>query len=143
MSTSRDSRIGLPLSSDSRTASSRERSWMIRAMRNRYLPRSAGGGGGAGARRARVAGGGHRAVHVGRARFGHLGQDLLGGGRDGLERAAVLAGGELPVDEQPVGLVDMRDRAGFGRGGVLELWHVSPARSSRGRSRGRGQAWAA
>ena len=32
--------IGLPLSSVSRTASSRLRSWMIRAMRNRYLARS-------------------------------------------------------------------------------------------------------
>src|SRR5690242_568949 len=42
MSTSRDSRIGLPLSSDSRTANSRARSCRSRAIRNRYLPRSAG-----------------------------------------------------------------------------------------------------
>src|SRR3954452_4037801 len=42
MSTSRDSRIGLPLSSDSRTANSRARSCSRRAIRNRYLPRSAG-----------------------------------------------------------------------------------------------------
>ena len=40
MSVSRDSRIGLPLSSDSSTASSRPRSWMIRAIRYRYLARS-------------------------------------------------------------------------------------------------------
>src|SRR3954469_6573956 len=40
MSTSRDSRIGLPLSSDSSTASSRERSWISRAIRNRYFARS-------------------------------------------------------------------------------------------------------
>ena len=33
--------MGLPLSSDSSTASSRARSWMARAIRNRYLPRSA------------------------------------------------------------------------------------------------------
>src|SRR5690606_845107 len=39
-STSRDSRIGLPLSSDSSTASSRDRSAMIRAIRNRYFARS-------------------------------------------------------------------------------------------------------
>jgi hypothetical protein len=32
--------MGLPLSSVSRTASSRLRSWMMRAMRNRYLARS-------------------------------------------------------------------------------------------------------
>ena len=37
---SRDSRSGLPPSSDSTTASSRARSWISRAMRNRYLPRS-------------------------------------------------------------------------------------------------------
>src|SRR5690606_11303345 len=37
---SRDSRIGLPLSSDSSTASSRDRSAMIRAIRNRYFARS-------------------------------------------------------------------------------------------------------
>ena len=43
MSTSRDSRIGLPPSSDSTTASSRARSWISRAIRNRYLPRSIGG----------------------------------------------------------------------------------------------------
>src|SRR3954468_4187620 len=42
MSTSRDSRIGWPLSSDSRTANSRARSCSRRAIRNRYLPRSAG-----------------------------------------------------------------------------------------------------
>ena len=42
-STSRDSRIGLPLSSVSSTASSRARSATIRAMRNRYLARSAPG----------------------------------------------------------------------------------------------------
>ena len=41
MSTSRDSLIGLPLSIDSSTASSRARSWMMRAMRKRYFPRSA------------------------------------------------------------------------------------------------------
>ncbi len=41
MSTSRDSLIGLPLSIDSRTASSRLRSWMIRAIRKRYFERSA------------------------------------------------------------------------------------------------------
>ena len=40
MSTSRDSRTGLPPSIDSTTASSRARSWISRAMRNRYLPRS-------------------------------------------------------------------------------------------------------
>src|SRR5262245_39913453 len=40
MSTSRDSRIGLPLSIDSSTASSRDRSWIRRAMRKRYLARS-------------------------------------------------------------------------------------------------------
>ena len=39
---SRVSRIGLPLSRVSTTASSRERSATRRAMRNRYLPRSAG-----------------------------------------------------------------------------------------------------
>src|SRR5699024_4680281 len=39
-STSRVSLMGLPLSIDSRTASSRERSWMMRAIRNKYLPRS-------------------------------------------------------------------------------------------------------
>ncbi len=33
--------IGLPLSSDSSTAISRARSWMIRAIRKRYFPRSA------------------------------------------------------------------------------------------------------
>src|SRR3954451_3355628 len=43
MSTSRDSLIGLRLSSDSSTASSRERSWTIRAIRNRYFARSAPG----------------------------------------------------------------------------------------------------
>ena len=32
--------MGLPLSSDSSTASSRARSWMTRAMRNKYLARS-------------------------------------------------------------------------------------------------------
>ena len=41
MSTSRDSLIGLPLSIDSSTAISRARSWMIRAIRKRYLLRSA------------------------------------------------------------------------------------------------------
>ena len=40
MSTSRVSLIGLPLSIDSRTASSRPRSWMIRAIRKRYFARS-------------------------------------------------------------------------------------------------------
>ena len=40
MSTSRDSRKGLPPSIVSTTASSRERSWIRRAMRNRYLARS-------------------------------------------------------------------------------------------------------
>ena len=42
-STSRDSLIGLPLSSVSSTASSRERSATIRAIRNRYFARSAPG----------------------------------------------------------------------------------------------------
>ena len=73
-----------------------------------------------------LAGGGHRTVHVGRARLGHLGQDLLGGGRDGLERAAVRAGRELPVDEEPVGLTQGDDGPRFRRGGVLELGHLSP-----------------
>ncbi len=40
-STSRDSLIGLPLSMDSNTANSRDRSASSRAIRNRYLPRSA------------------------------------------------------------------------------------------------------
>jgi hypothetical protein len=35
--------MGLPLSSDSSTASSRARSWTIRAIRNRYLARAAAG----------------------------------------------------------------------------------------------------
>src|SRR5207248_1146893 len=39
-STSRDSLIGLPPFSDSSTANSRERSWRIRAIRNRYFARS-------------------------------------------------------------------------------------------------------
>ena len=43
MSTSRDSRIGLPPSSDSTIASSRARSWISRAIRNTYLPRSSAG----------------------------------------------------------------------------------------------------
>ena len=43
MSTSRDSRSGLPPSSVSTTASSRARSWMSRAIRNRYLARSRSG----------------------------------------------------------------------------------------------------
>ena len=42
MSTSRDSLSGLPPSIVSTTASSRERSWISRAIRNRYLPRSSG-----------------------------------------------------------------------------------------------------
>ena len=68
-STSRDSRIGLPLSSDSSTASSRARSCMMRAMRNRYLPRSRAGSFGPD----RVVGparGRDRAVDVGRAGLG-------------------------------------------------------------------------
>ena len=40
MSTSRDSRIGLPPSIDSTTASSRARSWIRRATRKRYFARS-------------------------------------------------------------------------------------------------------
>ncbi len=40
---SRDSRIGLPPSIVSTMASSRARSWISRAMRNRYLPRSSAG----------------------------------------------------------------------------------------------------
>ena len=68
-----------------------------------------------------LAGGGHRAVHVGRAGLGHLGQDLLGGGRDGLERAAVRAGPELPVDEQPVGLLDGDDPRDSGAGAYSNL----------------------
>ena len=40
---SRDSRIGLPPSIVSTTASSRARSWIRRAIRNRYLPRSSAG----------------------------------------------------------------------------------------------------
>ncbi len=40
MSTSRDSLSGLPPSIVSTTASSRERSWISRAIRNRYLARS-------------------------------------------------------------------------------------------------------
>src|ERR1035437_2598988 len=43
MSTSRDSFIGLPLSRVSRTANSRARSARMRAIRKRYLPRSAPG----------------------------------------------------------------------------------------------------
>ena len=43
MSTSRDSRIGLPPSSDSTIASSRARSWISRAIRKTYLPRSSAG----------------------------------------------------------------------------------------------------
>src|SRR3954470_2455497 len=42
-STSRVSLMGLPLSIDSSTASSRERSWVVRAMRYRYLARSVAG----------------------------------------------------------------------------------------------------
>ncbi len=40
---SRDSRIGFPPSIVSTTASSRARSWIRRAIRNRYLPRSSAG----------------------------------------------------------------------------------------------------
>ena len=40
---SRDSRIGLPPSIVSTIASSRARSWISRAIRNRYLPRSSAG----------------------------------------------------------------------------------------------------
>ena len=101
-STSRDSLIGLPLSSDSSTASSRARSWMIRAMRKRYLARSAPGirrphpaVGPAGGRRRR---GRRRPRRPRRPRRGPPrwpGEIVL--------KDAPLAVDELAVDEQAVG----------------------------------------
>ena len=78
MSTSRDSRIGLPLSIDSSTASSRARSWMMRAIRYRYLARSAPRIGPQ-TSLVRPPGGRDGGVHIGLAGLGDLGQDLLGG----------------------------------------------------------------
>ena len=78
MSTSRDSLIGLPLSIDSSTAISRARSWMIRAIRKRYLPRSAPlirDQTRVYARRAALT----ASVDVGLVGLGDLGEHLLGG----------------------------------------------------------------
>ena len=65
----------------------------------------------------RIAGGGGRA-----------GGDLLGGGVDGLERGA-RAAGELAVHEEPVGLLDVDDRARLGSRRVLEDAHLFSCRS--------------
>src|SRR4051812_3469755 len=118
MSMSRDSRIGLPLSSDSRTANSRARSCRMRAIRNRYLPRSAGRIGPPDAGE-RSAGGGDGTVDVRLAAAGDLGEDLLGGRVDRLE-GLTGAVDELAVDEQAVRRRDVDDRARLGRGGVCE-----------------------
>ena len=94
----------------------------MRAIRKRYLPRSAPGHPPPDplVRRARRRDG---AVHVGGAGLGHLGEDLLGGGADRLEGRAACGVDELAVDEQPVGRADVDDGARLRRGGVLELCH--------------------
>ncbi len=75
-----------------------------------------------------LAGGLHRAVDVGGVGLRDLGEDLLGGGVDGLERGA-RAAGELAVHEEPVGLLDVDDRARLGGRRVLEDAHLFSCRS--------------
>src|SRR3981081_4090382 len=93
--------MGLPLSSDSRTASSRDRSWISRAMRYRYLARSAGAifpQTSSCARRAAATARSTSPEPPSPARPQHL----LGGRVARLHGLAVNRVGELPVDEQPV-----------------------------------------
>ena len=108
---------------------------MIRAIRKRYLPRSAP----------------HildqTRVYARRAAFtarstsasfglGDLGEHLLGARADRLERLAVTVD-ELAVDEEPVRRLDVDDRARLGRGCVFEVqsWpSFSPGSRSRDRS---------
>ena len=123
MSTSRDSRIGLPLSSDSSTASSRPRSWIAARDAEQVLAAL-----GAAHRRPRTveraAGGADRVVDVGRAGLGDLGQRLLVGRVDRLDRLA-RAVAERAVDEDLVARLEPRDVARLGRGCVLEGAHGS------------------
>ena len=90
-STSRDSRIGLPPSSDSSTANSRERSCRMRAIRKRYFARSLGAQLGP-AVRERVAGGAHGEVDVLGAGVGDLGERLLVARGDARRRTRPSAG---------------------------------------------------
>ncbi len=59
-------------------------------------------------------------VDVGLVGLGDLGEHLLGRGADRLERRAVTVD-ELAVDEQPVGRLEVDDRARLGRRGVGEV----------------------
>ena len=141
-----DSLIGLPLSSVSSTASSRARSCRIRAMRNRYLPRSAPGIRDPDARCRR---GGRpstaRSTSAAPASATSASTSSVAG-LIVLNADPPLGLDELAVDEQAVGRLDVDDGAGLGRRCVLELGHglrysiLSPSSRSRGRSSRRSSA---
>ena len=116
-STSRDSLIGLPPSSDSATASSRARSWRIRAIRNSTFARSDGF-------HALHASNPSRAASTASATsfapgLRDLGERLLGRGRDRREPRARPRGDLLAADEEAVPLLERDDLARLGRGRVL------------------------
>ena len=95
---SRDSRIGLPLSSDSSTAKKRLCFWIV-AREGVEMPRAA-----VAAERPpsglRGAGRAHRAIHVGVARLGQPRERLAGGGVQGLEGLRARLGPRA-ADEEP------------------------------------------
>ena len=137
MSTSRDSRIGLPLSSVSSTASSRARSWISRAIRNRYLPRSRRG---IADQAARTRGGPRPrrpSTSCGPA-VGDLGQRLPRSAGLIVLIALAAAVDELAVDEHPVAPASSRAMSrDSGRGRVLARAEQSSSFSPPSRSRGR------
>ncbi|MDZ7644707.1 MAG: hypothetical protein U5K76_11060 [Woeseiaceae bacterium] len=118
MSTSRASRIGLPPSSDSIAANSRDRSCMMRAMRKMYLPRSAGfirDHGPSKAFRAAATALSMSALLAVPTRASRSSVAGL------MESNPLALGGldEVAVDEQPVPVVDRHVIRAFGRRRVL------------------------
>ena len=114
-STSLASLTGLPLSSDSSSASS-SAGGLDEVGQAVHQPGALGRRGGAPRSRERGAGGLHGAVDVLGAGLGDGGDRATGRRIEGLERGAAGGGDELAVDQQPV------LAPGEGAGGVGELF---------------------
>ena len=111
--------MGLPPSSDSSTANSRERSASRRAMRKRYLARSRAGIG-LPCLFVGTAGGCDGSVYVGLFGEGEVGNSLASGRVcAGDYRVAGFA--QLAVDEQPVAVFEPQNSSGLWAGAYSRL----------------------